>query len=118
MSYIKAHANRCKNELDASAKELDDLNKLYDEMSVAFQKQGAEVTQGDLDAINSKIEAKKTEFSQHTKDLETALTALDAEKKVEEELRQALNKDNDPKLGMKPGKSLDDFGKKDDELER
>ena len=118
MSAIEAHAARRGRELDETAKELTDLTDLQDFLKSEFQKNGSGVTQVDLDAISEKVAAKEAELTQKTRELETALAAIGAKKKLEEELDQQINKDKDPKLDIKFGENLDKAGNNKKDLER
>lgn len=118
MSLASEHAERCKRELDEKRMELNSLIELRAELKQKFQDHGTEVVQADIDGINREIDTKRAEIVESGQELQEAVATLTAENKLEAELHQQLNKDNDPELGKDVSKNLDNFGKKkDDDME-
>lgn len=117
MSATKDHAAQCKRDLHDAIRTLHELSDLRAELDRERMKMGSEVTQADIDGVDKKIEAQRSVIAERSKELETAAAAVVAEKRIEAEMHQELNKDNDPKIGMKPGENLDNFGKNKDDLE-
>lgn len=122
MSTISDEASRCKREVDDAYQKRDKLRgELADQKAELTRRQLAHqdtteisrklfLTENSIDEQDARLEKASREF-------DMAMSNLAAEKKLENELHQQLNKDNDPKLGKDVGKILDNFGKKKDELE-
>jgi DNA-binding transcriptional regulator GbsR (MarR family) len=90
MSAVKDYATRCGRDVDESAKKINGLNNLYDELSTKFQMHGSEVAQSDLDDISRQITAEKENFTRLSELLERAVAALLAENKLEKELADGM----------------------------
>ncbi|MDC8012275.1 hypothetical protein [Tahibacter soli] len=119
MTTLESEAARSKQQL------LDAIDK-RDSIKSELQKSEAELQEnGYSNALMAKIGELRSQLGDQVSVVEArgaewreAAANLSAEQKLENEMHKELNKDNDPELGRAPGKSLDDFGKKKDDLER
>lgn len=121
MSAIKEEALRCHREIEQATTELASLRKKHAELEgdLARRQHDGRDTQDvarQLFSVEKARGEKEAEITKVSQELETAMANLTAEKKLEAELHQQLNKDKDPKLDMKLGENLDKSGKKKDDL--
>lgn len=87
MTAIQDYAARCKRKVEETARAINDLSDLRSNLERKRMEIGSEVTQRDIDAVDVDIAKHKNIFSEASRELRDAVTALAAENKLEEEMR-------------------------------
>lgn len=90
MSIIEDLAIERKRELEAATQTLDNLKKMRDELIHKSREMGSNVTRGDIVAIRDEIAVQMDVVTKSCKDFAAAVVALEAENKLEEEMRNTM----------------------------